>query len=44
MTSGGVPEELWGRLNLPGWVQVVMGFHARGEIAFDAPNPRPTTR
>ena len=40
MTDGGVPEDLPGRLYLPGWVQLVMGSHVRGEIAFGAPNPR----
>ena len=40
MTDGGVPEESRGRLSLPGWVQLVLGSHAWGEIAFGAPNPR----
>ena len=40
MTDGGVPEDLPGRLSLPGWVQLVLGSHVRGEIAFGAPNPR----
>ena len=34
MTDGGVLEELLGRLCLLGWVQLVLGSHARGEIAF----------
>ena len=44
MTGGGVPEELPGRLSLPGWVtalNIVLGSHATwGVIAFGAPNPR----
>ena len=40
MTDGGVPEDLRGRLSLPGWVQLVLGSHAWGVIAFGAPNPR----
>ena len=40
MTDGGVPEESRGRLSLPGWVQLVLGSHVRGEIAFGAPNLR----
>ena len=40
MTGGSVPEELRGRLSLPGWVQLMMGSHVRGKIAFGAPNPR----
>ena len=40
MTDGGVPEESRGRLSLPGWVQLVLGSHVQGEIAFGAPNPR----
>ena len=40
MTGGGVPEELLGRLSLPGWVQLVLGSYAWGVIAFGAPNPR----
>ena len=39
MTDGGVPEDLPGRLCLPGWVQLVLGSHARGEIAFGVANP-----
>ena len=39
MADGGVPEELAGCLSLPGWVQLGMGFHAWGEIAFGAPSP-----
>ena len=39
MTSGGVLEELRGRLSLLGWVQLVMGSYAWGVIAFGAPNP-----
>ena len=39
-TDGGVPEDLPGRLCLPGWVQLVLGSHAWGVIAFGAPNPR----
>ena len=35
----GVPEELPGRLCLLGWVQLVLGSHAWGVIAFGAPNP-----
>ena len=38
-TDGSVPEELPGRLYLPGWVRLVMGSYAQGEIAFGAPNP-----
>ena len=30
MTGGGIPEELPGRLSLPGWVQLVLGSHAGG--------------
>ena len=40
MAGGGVPEDLRGRLSLPGWVQLVMGSHVWGEIAFGALNPR----
>ena len=40
MTDSGVPEELWGRLSLPGWVQLVKGHHAWREIAFGAPSLR----
>ena len=40
MTGGSVPEELPGRLSLLGWVQLVLGSHAWGVIAFNAPNPR----
>ena len=36
----GVLEELPGRLCLPGWVQLVLGSHAWGVIAFGALNPR----
>ena len=39
-TDGGVLEELPGRLCLPGWVQLVLGSHMQGEIAFGAPNLR----
>ena len=38
-TGGGVPEDLPGRFSLLGWVQLVMGSHAWGEIMFRAPNP-----
>ena len=40
MTGGDVPEELPGCLSLPGWVQLVLGSHAWGVIAFGAPNLR----
>ena len=40
MTNGGVPEELRGRLSLPGWVQLVLASHVQGEIGFGAPNLR----
>ena len=40
MTDAGVPEELPGRLYPSGWVQLVMGSHAWGEIAFGVLNPR----
>ena len=36
----GVSEDLPGRLCLPGWVQLVLGSHAWGVIAFGTPNPR----
>ena len=36
----GVPEDLPGRLCLPGWVQLVLRSHAWGVIAFGTPNPR----
>ena len=39
MTGGGVSEELPGRLNLPGWVQLVLGSHVWGLITFSALNP-----
>ena len=40
MTGDGVLEELPGRLSLPGWVQLMIGSHTWGVIAFGAPNPR----
>ena len=40
MTDGGVLEESRGRLSLPGWVQLVLGSHTWGVIAFGAPNLR----
>ena len=35
----GVPEDLPGRLYLPGWVYLVLGSHAWGVIMFGVPNP-----
>ena len=44
MASGGVPEELLGRLSLLGWVQLVMGSHAGEGNRIRCAKPTPTTR
>ena len=44
MTDGGVPEDLPGRLCLPGWVQLVLGSSCAGGNRVRHAETVPTTR